>query len=200
MIADKRITTTDYNTGQITKTTDSTKKIKIINNKYIVSYAGRVFVTEQAFHFIDQNIKKLSQIIDPLSFFKEAFSYGKERFEKEYPGIEATSIFYLGYIDQKKPKLIGFSSDDNYTGIELEMSIKIHAPTPEEEDIVRKETEEYIYKELMMKKLRGLGVITTREYVDIYFESIKRIDNIMIGKTAYSVVLSSSGIKENHHV
>lgn len=85
MTADKRITTSSSN-GQVTRYSDDYKKISIIDNRFILSFAGRAFVAKNALSFINKEIDILSSssTIEVKLFFREAFLYGKACFETIY--------------------------------------------------------------------------------------------------------------------
>ncbi|WP_096435650.1 hypothetical protein [Alteribacter populi] len=195
MTADKRVTQTNISNGTPTSYSDDYKKIKVIDNRYIVSFAGRTFVAEQAFDFIDHNIERLS-VNEPSVFFKDAFNYGKACFESRQLGIPATSTFFLGYIQSTTPILQGFSSDDDYNPINLDATIKARATSLEAENIVRGEAVAYINSEL---ERRNNELASTIELSNIYFQAIRRVNDVMIGDTANTVVLSPRGIEEIEH-
>ncbi|MCY7829889.1 hypothetical protein MOB37_18595 [Bacillus spizizenii] len=195
MTADRRITNTNHLGEVIGISSDDYKKIKIVNNKYIISFAGRVHIAKKAFEFIDEKINTINKYMDPHLFFKKAFNYGKEYYEENFPG-EPLSVFYLGYLKQKEPKLIGFSSDDNYNGIEVKGIIKRNSKSSVEEKIFINETIDFINDEISR---RQLYYKFPRNLAEIFSKAIKRVDDVMIGETTYSVVLSQNGIEEYYH-
>lgn len=192
MTADKRITI-QANTGEAIIINDNYKKIKIFDNKFIVSFAGRNHIAEQAFIYIEQNIEKLNNT-KPSSFFRDAFNHGKSCFEHIHPNAAPTSIFFLGYMLEDTPILLGFSSDDNYQPIQLDATVKAHATSSEAEQILFDETVSYINSEINSRNFESL-----KEVAEMYYQAIKRVDDIMIGKTAYSIILTSHGIEEINH-
>ncbi|MGV0165934.1 hypothetical protein ACUWGD_15010 [Bacillus velezensis] len=196
MTADKRVTTTN-SLGRILKVeSDEYKKIKIINKKYVISFAGRMFIAEKAFDFIDQKSDILNSNIDPLLFFREAFNYGKSFFEAYYSGINPLSVFFVGYIKpDERPQLLGFSSDNNYLGLEIDSSIKINSNSPDHEDMLISETVNFISTEMSNRH----AYHANERLLEIYSEAIKRTNDPMIGKTTYSVILTSTGAEEYHH-
>ncbi|UAW07986.1 hypothetical protein [Bacillus phage BUCT082] len=194
MTADKRVTEID-GSGEVVKVkSDEYEKIKVIDDRYVISFAGVTIVAERAFEWINQNLDVLTlNDIDPLYFFKKAFNYGKEYFEAVHPGHDPITVFYLGYITQQhEPILIGFSSDDNYNGMEIqELSIKMVSKRNEEAETYR-----FVISEVLKRKHYYQ---TPRNFARLNFKAIKRIDDEMIGKTAYSIILSPERIKEYHH-
>lgn len=197
MTADKRVTTTNGFDRILKVESDEYKKIKIINKKYVISFAGRIFIAEKAFDFIDQKSDILNSNIDPLLFFREAFNYGKSCFEAYHSGITPLSVFFVGYIKPDEgPQLLGFSSDDNYTGLEIDSSIKINSNSPDHEDMLISETVNFITKEMSN---RHAYYHSNEKLLEIYAQAIKRTNDPMIGKTTYSVVLTSTGAEEYHH-
>ncbi|MCY9057955.1 hypothetical protein MOE81_08440 [Bacillus inaquosorum] len=195
MSADKRQTQTDSCSGELLKIkSDDYIKIKIINNKYIVSFAGSTLIAEKAFELLNQNIDVLNLHIDPLGIFRASFKYGKKYFEAVYPGIKPVSVFYVGFMSQQEPKLFGFSSADDYSGLEIEeLSVKMHSNSNGDAE---EETRRFISTEVLK---RDHYYKNPRNFARLNFKAIKRVDDEMIGKTAYSVVLSPEGIKEYHH-
>lgn len=92
--------------------------------------------------------------------------------------------------------MLGFSSDDDFIAIEIDADIKVNAANEEEEFQLKKKSVEYINKQIQFKN----GTFnTTRELTEIYFQTIKKVNNRAIGKTAYSVILSPTGIEEYNH-
>ncbi|MCY8499823.1 hypothetical protein P8917_09225 [Bacillus atrophaeus] len=192
--ADKRITKSNgFGQSAVEVVSDDYKKIKIIKGKYIVSFTGRTDIAKKAFEFIDDKIDVIKNYIDPIIFFKEAFKNGKTFFETNYPGIPPISVFFLGYINENKPKLYSFSSDDDYIGVEREAVIKMHSNNPEQEDLLTDETASFIGSKIAKQPLYYQF---PQNLPKLYSEAIKRVDNIMIGNTTYSVLLTSSEIKE----
>lgn len=191
MTTDKRVIQTDPLSGSLIESSDDYKKIKIFNDIYIMSFAGRAFIAEQAINFIEQNIKIVE---DAPSFFSEAFNYGKSCFELNYPELAPTSTFYLGYLDAGIPKLLGFSSDDNYVPLPLGATIKATATSPSAEAVIQEESIAYINEKISNSECNSL-----KEQAELYFQAIKRIENLSIGKTGYSVILSPFGIEEVEH-
>ncbi|WHY22658.1 hypothetical protein QNH41_11370 [Bacillus halotolerans] len=196
MTADKRQTETDSCSGELLKIkSDDYIKIKIIDNKYIVSFAGSTLIAEKAFELLNQNVDVLNlHSIDPLGIFRDSFKYGKAHFEAVYPGIKPVSVFYVGFMRQHEPKLFGFSSDDDYSGLEIEeLSVKMNSNSNGDAE---KEAIRFISAEVLK---RDHYYKNPRNFARLNFKAIKRADDEMIGKTAYSVVISSDGIKEYHH-
>ncbi|MGO0713249.1 hypothetical protein P5408_010490 [Bacillus subtilis] len=195
MTADKRITNSNYLGQLIGIASDDYKKIKIISNRYIISFAGRVEIARKAFEFIDKKINTINNYMDQNLFFKKAFNYGKKYYEENFPG-EPLSVFYLGYFDHSEPKLIGFSSDDNYSGTEVGAIIKMNTINSDKEEWFINETTDFINDEISQ---RPFYYQFPRNVAELFSKAIKRVDNEMIGKTTYSVVLSSKGIDEYNH-
>ncbi|TWG61227.1 hypothetical protein [Bacillus subtilis] len=196
MTADKRVTKSNGFGQGVEVVSDDYKKIKIIKDKYIVSFAGRADIAKKAFEYIEAKIDGINNYIDPLIFFKEAFKNGKTSFETSYPGIPPISVFFLGYINQNQPKLYSFSSDDDYIGVEREAAIKMHSNNTEQEDLLTDETVNFIGSEIAKQPLYYQF---PQNLSKLYSKAIKRVDNIMIGNTTYSVVLSSAGVEEYNH-
>ncbi|MGG3397654.1 hypothetical protein ABER78_12240 [Bacillus velezensis] len=198
MTADKRHTQTLSDGQLISVKSDDFVKNKIINGEYIVSFAGSVLVAEKAFELIDQNVDLLNnQGIDPLVIFKDSFKYGKACFEKAHPDAKLVSVFYLGYMQKDEPKLFGFTSDDDYGGLEIEeISIKMHSNSPEQERIRRDETLSFISAEVFN---RNHYYKSPKNFAMLNSKAVQRIDDVMIGKTTYSIVLSSDGIEEYNY-
>ncbi|MGE1143903.1 hypothetical protein [Bacillus pumilus] len=194
MTADKRVTTTDGFGKVIEVQSDDYKKIKIIKGEYIVSFVGRTAIAEKAFKFIDENIESLEY--DIHVFFKKAFQYGKTCFENSFPNIEPTSVFFLGYIKEDTSYLIGYSSDDDYKGMPISASIKVRAESHVMEDLLFNETQNFISTKIS----RRPSFYQSNENLTVLFsESIKRMNDQMIGKTTYSVILTSNGATELHN-
>lgn len=188
MTADKRITTTNALTGEIQSIRDDYNKIKCIDKKYIISFAGRAFIAEEALKFIEQNLGRINER-KPEILFSKAFSYGKSKFESKYKGVEPMTVFYLGYIQLDEPILLGFSSDNNYEPQEINFAIK--AIISEKHKNPEKEAEFYINAEFEKQGAEKLP--------DIFFQAIKRTNDNMIGKTASTVILSKDSIKKGTH-
>ncbi|MEN4815429.1 hypothetical protein ABEG99_19225 [Bacillus velezensis] len=197
MTADKRYTQTN-GVGQLIKVkSDNYVKIKIINDKYVVSFAGAVLIAEKAFELINQNIDLLNKGIDPFVVFKDAFKYGKACFEAVYPGVKPISVFYVGFMERKEPKLFGFTSDDDYRGLEIEeISIKMNSNTPEQEVTHKGETLKFISSEIAK---RPYYYAYPKNVAKLNSKAIKRIEDIMIGTATYSVVLSFNGTEEYNY-
>ncbi|MBU8716581.1 hypothetical protein [Bacillus subtilis] len=196
--ADKRATETNYSGQLINVTSDNYKKVVIINGKYIVSFAGSTLIAEKAIELINENIGILDRTtdIDPLCIFKGAFRYGKACFEAVYPGVKPISIFILGYLKQNELKLFVLSSDDDYVGKEYkpgDIFIKMHSENPTEEENLNKDTLNFISDKLSKKPTKYKS---NKNFAQLNSEAIKRINDPMIGKTTYSVVLSQTGIEE----
>ncbi|MFP7265811.1 hypothetical protein [Bacillus altitudinis] len=193
MTSDKRVTRTDSFGKVIKVQSDDYKKIKIIKGKYIVSFAGRTAIAEKAFKFIDENIELLEY--DIHLFFKNAFQYGKTCFENKFPNIEPISVFFLGYIREDTNYLIGYSSDDDYKGMPISASIKVRAESLVMENLLLNETQNFISTKISSRP----SFYQTDENLSVLFsEAIKRMNDQMIGKTTYSVVLTSNGVTELH--
>ncbi|MHA7767747.1 hypothetical protein [Bacillus atrophaeus] len=161
MTVDKRVTKSNGLGRGVEVVSDDYKKIKIIKNKYIVTFAGRADIAEKAFEYIDAKIDGINNYIDP-----------------------------------HQPKLYSFSSDDDYIGVEREAAIKLHSNNPEQEDLLRDETVNFIGREIAKQPLYYQF---PQNLSKLYSKAIKRVDNIMIGNTTYSVVLSSAGVEEYNH-
>ncbi|WP_024428222.1 hypothetical protein [Bacillus safensis] len=194
MTADKRVTRTDGYGKVIKIVSDDYKKIKIIKGKYIVSFAGRTAIAEKAFKFIDEKIVSLEY--DIHLFFKNAFQYGKACFENSFPNIEPTSVFFLGYIKDDTSYLKGYSSDDDYKGMPISDSIKVRAESLVVENLLFNETQNFLSTKISSRP----SFYQSNENLSVLFsEAIKRMNDQMIGKTTYSVVLTSNGATELHN-
>ncbi|MGG1104254.1 hypothetical protein ABES74_09325 [Bacillus subtilis] len=196
--ADKRETETNYSGQLINVKSDNYKKVVILNGKYIVSFAGSTLIAEKAIELINEKIHILDRItdIDPLFIFKDAFKYGKACFEAVYPGLKPNSLFLLGYLKRNELKLFVFSSDDDYAGIEYkpgDICIKMYSEDPIKEENLFKDTLNFISDKLSKKMTKYKS---NKNFAQLNSEAIKRINDPMIGKTTYSVVLSQTGIEE----
>jgi hypothetical protein len=190
MTADKRITISDRN-GNVISHSDDAQKVVKINNNTILSFAGRAFIAEQAIQFISDRSNELIGN-DYKTFFRKAFIYGKERFEETFQGVPPTSVFFVGQIHKGHQEIIGYSSDDSYTGIEIDATIKING-TENNEDRLIEESITYIEEQIQL-----IMPNTIDELVEIYHRTITKVEDVCVGNTTYSLILSPSGIKEYH--
>jgi hypothetical protein len=196
MTADKRITISDINTGKITDYSDDYQKIRVIADRFILSFAGHSYIVETALDYINEHLRELINLDSNKvkEFFQTAFRYGKESFKKKYPNLPPITVFYLGYLNNGIATLLGFSSDDNFEGKEIEAAIKVHANKDEEEMMIQA-TQQFISNEVQ----RTGPFYSYRELANVYFKSIKQVNNPYIGKTCTSVVLSPMGIEKYEH-
>ncbi len=193
MAADKR-RTVEYPDGRIERY-DDYRKIKVIQDKYVLTFAGNVFVFEEAVNFIQEKGAVLNKLNpnDVVTIFRDAFQYGKHCFENKY-GIEAESVIYLGFREGKSTKLYGFSSGDNFAGEEVPASIKVYAKNQEEEQRLADETTNFINSKLKTKTFGSY-----KEIADMFAEAIKRVDSEYISKNADSVFFSLNNIETYSH-
>lgn len=196
MTADKRITTSNVLTRQIISVNDNSKKIRIFNNQYIVSYAGRLLIAEKSLEFVYERRDLLLKCLDPNLFFSEAFQYGKAMFKDTYPNLNPDATFFVGYFKDNMSILRGFSSDDDFTPINLNATIKANSTNEQSEEELQNTTIKNIDLEL---KKHPNGLKGLKDLADIYAKVIKQVNDGMIGKTAYSVILTKEGVTELHH-
>ena len=198
MTADKRITTTNIH-GDIINFRDDYEKNVIIANKFILSFVGRTLILECTLEYINTNLPILDDATNyenEVLFFKNAFLYGKEKFIEQLPGLEPMSIFFLGTLKNNNATLVGFSSDNNFAGAEYEAAIKVNANNRLEEDQLILETQEFIGSEIA--KTNG-QIESYKELAEIYFSAIKRVEDLMVGDTGTTLVLTTMGIEEYEH-
>lgn len=195
MTADKRLTTSDLN-GKILHQTDDYKKTLVIADRFILSFAGKVKIVEIALEYINDRISNNLDTIEVINVFKEAFLKGKQTFNQLFPTVKSDVVFYLGYLNEGKATLVGFSSDNDFEGVELDATIKLNSQSIKDESVLIENTYTFISKEIQIKQ----GTIRTyEELTDIYFSAIHRIDDSNIGKTGTSIVLTPLGIVEYNH-
>ncbi len=197
MTADKRKTSSNLD-GEITDFFDDYKKTLIIEGNFILSFAGRTYIVESALKYINEHLIELRNIQPgkQIEFFQKAFQFGKISFEKQFPWLQPIAVFYLGYLNNGIATLLGFSSDDNFEGEEIQAAIKINAKNADEEDKLRKETEEFLANEISRKK----GTLSSyKELANLYFKAIIHVDDPQIGKTGTTIVLTPTGIEEYEH-
>lgn len=187
MTADKRITTTTRITGeQITH--DNYQKIKCIDEKYFVSFAGRLFLAEEALNYVEQNLERINDN-EPELLFKEAFNYGKDMFETVYIDEAPTTVFFLGYVQSNVFTLLAFSSDNNFEPQEITYTIQANN-NGEDQNVIR-EAESFIDTEIDRQGVNNLP--------HIFFQAIERTNDEMIGNTGDSVVIMRDTIVQLTH-
>lgn len=192
MTADMRTTYTDTQ-GHPQILSEEYKKVFNIENRYILCSAGRVKILEKALEYINEHIETVESN-NEISLFQNAFVHGKSSFLLEFPNMQPTSVFFLGYMKNGENKLMGFSSDDNYQGIEVSGVVKLNTSNHENESTLTEEVISFIQQEIVVRE-----PTSPSEFADIYFASIQRIDNPTIGKTATSLILIEDEILEISH-
>lgn len=181
IMADKRIT---YRGTQ--EVYDNEKKIFVLNNRLLFAYAGVKNIIDTGLDELKNYSNSTKSLEDIINHSQKIFSSSLNFFKKSYPKQGYATVYVLaGFNDHSETFVFYFSSDDNFQ---------------------KKYPLEFFYKTFPNTETLTLRDYLTTEVdrsnndvnycIQKFSFAIRKINNDMVGNTAYSIFLSRKGVWE----